>query len=523
MAYNQPDPSAPGGGGRPTLPPASSSSDQKESGSLNWSDAAGRAYSVGRTGESYGKGAQARSSNDLPPLSESDSQEMSVSRMFNAPPLAIVDSPGSADDNLKVASKQPGFSFIASPQAQAKVSNKQAYQAGPAPQALFQGPALEPQAPVESAENYLLQVEASTSTPKEIEVRNLKLFVNPLDNPLDKLVSKVLNSVEESLLTGLGSNEKLFDSASVENFSKDPLENDLLESNQEPLTTEFSVDTRHPTSNHQLSQHMNTNNLLDQNLNSEVLLQSRLQPRLQQDSAPQIGERGRVNSSLIRIIGNLAKDDEPVKDAKVASFPGFLVDPKFAGDHHQPAKRTTAQATASQPAARRSIGLELASDDEVRDASQLGRVKVRLADVRCVDQHEVTADRPIDPFRHVNSRHGEIQTKYSALDCRLSKSLRPDGTSMEVKTANDYSSVTTIESESGTSMVVHDRYRRPVYEHYIFDGGVWTFSELTYSDDGKIRPFPSEKLTINSDGTVTSFSFSDMGQLKNRYDYPALV
>jgi len=266
---------------------------------------------------------------------------------------------------------------------------------------------------------------------------------------------------------------------------------------------------------------MYTNTLLDQNLTNESLFDSADQVPAQQNSSARV-----VNSSLVRLLGNLTKDNAPPKDPTIASFPHFLQDPKFANGGANDATQNQnrqPQTHTNQPEARHSIGLELKKGDEVRDAGQLGRAKIRLTESRCVDQHEQIPPRPIDPFRHVNQRHGEMQVKYQSLECRLSKSLRPDGTFMEVRTAADYSTLTTIESANSISMVVHDRYRRPVYEHYTAEGGAWIFSEMTYADDGKIHPFPAEKLTVNSDGTVTSFFFSDMGQLKNRYEYPALL
>lgn len=500
MVYHQPNPGQWSGSGN--NPPPTSSSSSKSEVTHKWSELE-RAHAAGKAAQNYGKGAQARSavsttSSELPPLShDSDNQEISVSKLFNAPPLAFI-------DIVDEEQSQP-TSFIANSTTEADAEQHEELESNPAPQALFREHVQESQAHDMFEEPHLLPAEVSVSE-----------LVESSEKPLEKLVATVLNAIEKSAATG---------HSSFENFFEQPKKSlsELTEVQEEAPTAEVLAHTNHPTRIDAPSESiMNTNTLLDQDLTTESLLQ----PGLDQNSAHQNSERGRVNSALVRIIGNLAKENKPPKDPTIASFPHFLQDPKFAhgsADDAPSSDSRTRPTRAAQPEARHSIGLELKKGDEVRDASQLGRVKVRLSETRCVDQHEQMPPRPIDPYRHVHKRHGEIQEKYQSLDCRLSKSLRPDGTSMEVRTAADYSSLTTIESGSTTSMVVHDRYRRPVFEHYTFEGGAWIFSELNYADDGKIRPFPSEKLSVNSDGTVTSYFFSDMGQLKNRYDYPALL
>jgi|AGTN01.3.fsa_nt_gi hypothetical protein len=492
MVYQQP--TSPGSGNNP--PPTSSSSSNQKEVTHKWADIEA-AFTAGKAAQNYGKGAQARaaasSSSELPPLSdEADSQEISVSRMFTAPPLAF------AENNN--AQAQPPIANSTTE----TVANLQEPESNPAPQALFRTPIQVLQAHDLFQQPHLSEAEASVSA-----------LVESSEKPLDQLVGTLLNAIEKSAATGHSSFENFFEQTTNVSETREAIE--------EAPATEVLTTVSYPTRTDESAEStMNTNTLLDQTLTTESLLQPELDPNSRQQlAAPRV-----VNSSLLKMIGNLAKDSAPPKDLTIASFPHFLQDPKFAngGAHDaQQSDRTEKQTRESQPEAQHSIGLVLKKGDEVRDASQLGRAKIRLTEARCVDQHEQIPPRPIDPYNHVNKRHGEIQGKYQSLDCRLSKSLRPDGTTMEVRTAADYSSLTTIESGHTTSMVVHDRYRRPVFEHHTFEGGAWIFSELNYADDGKIRPFPSEKLTVNSDGTVTSFFFSDMGQLKNRYEYPALL
>lgn len=499
MVYHKPTPPGQWSGSGNNPPPTSSSSSNQKEVTHKWADIEA-AFNAGKAAQNYGKGVHARSaatssSSELPPL-EVDSQEISVSKMFTAPPLAFAEN----------TDEEQAQQFIASSTTEAD-ANLEEPESNPAPQALFQYPDQEQQPHDSILQRHLLEADASVSA--------LQIPDQSSEKPLDQLVATVLNAIEKSAATGHSSFESFFEQpkktvSETREVQEDAPADEILANVSHTTCTDASLEST-----------MNTNTLLDQNLTNESLLQ----PELEQNSAPQYAARV-VNASLLKMIGNLAKDNAPPKDPSIASFPHFLQDPKFTrggADDAQQSERREMQPRASQPEAHHSIGLALKKGDEVRDASQLGRVKIRLAETRCVDQHEQIPPRPIDPYPHVNKRHGEIQGKYQSLDCRLSRSLRPDGTSMEVRTASDYSSLTTIESGNSTSMVVHDRYRRPIFEHYTFEGGAWIFSEMNYADDGKIRPFPSEKLTVNSDGTVTSFFFSDMGHLKNRYDYPALL
>jgi hypothetical protein len=237
-----------------------------------------------------------------------------------------------------------------------------------------------------------------------------------------------------------------------------------------------------------------------------------------------------VNSSLARLLGNLRRANRAqaqVTDASPAPLP-------------QPQKNPVNLAISgtlpivSPPVteAKMSIGLSLAPDAEVRRPGQVARAVVRArAKVKAAEPQISTLDRteppptlpgpPADPFGFVADAHKEISLKYNGCNCKYGNTtLLPDGRVVEVKTAADNTSLSLTKGEAGANtMCVRDRYKRPILEQETKADGTWSFSRLTYDDTSGIKPFPLIKLTVYSDGTVSQFKFSKLGQIETRQVY----
>ncbi|MBX3075352.1 hypothetical protein KF707_17520 [Candidatus Obscuribacterales bacterium] len=226
----------------------------------------------------------------------------------------------------------------------------------------------------------------------------------------------------------------------------------------------------------------------------------------------------RLNSSLLRVIGNMQKQNA---DGAQRELPKAL---------------TNANET---PDAKLAIGLAIAPGAEVHDKALVARAKVRLepsvrhdaepkADVAegklnaeetvqaRIEQEET---RPLaDPFRHVFEQHAKIAEKFDGSNCKYGRTtLLPDGRTVTSSTASDNTTLTKTTGENGAnSMVVHDRYRRPTTEQETMPDGTWKFSELSYDDSKGIKPFCSQKITVNSDGTMELSRYNKIGQLASK-------
>jgi hypothetical protein len=226
----------------------------------------------------------------------------------------------------------------------------------------------------------------------------------------------------------------------------------------------------------------------------------------------------RLNSSLLRVIGNMQKQNA---DGAQRELPKAL---------------TNASET---PDAKLAIGLAIAPGAEVHDKALVARAKVRLepsvrhdaepkADVAegklnaeetvqaRIEQEET---RPLaDPFRHVFEQHAKIAEKFDGSNCKYGRTtLLPDGRTVTSSTASDNTTLTKTTGENGAnSMVVHDRYRRPTTEQETMPDGTWKFSELSYDDSKGIKPFCSQKITVNSDGTMELSRYNKIGQLASK-------
>jgi hypothetical protein len=226
----------------------------------------------------------------------------------------------------------------------------------------------------------------------------------------------------------------------------------------------------------------------------------------------------RLNSSLLRVIGNMQRQNA---DGAQRELPKAL---------------TSASQT---PDAKLAIGLAIAPGAEVHDKALVARAKVRLEPaVRTepASQAEVTdgklnaeetvqarieqeETRPLaDPFRHVFEQHAKIAEKFDGSNCKYGRTtLLPDGRTVTSSTASDNTTLTRTTGENGAnSMVVHDRYRRPTTEQETMPDGTWKFSELSYDDSKGIKPFCSQKVTVNSDGTMELSKYNKIGQLASK-------
>jgi hypothetical protein len=228
----------------------------------------------------------------------------------------------------------------------------------------------------------------------------------------------------------------------------------------------------------------------------------------------------RLNSSLLRVIGNLQKQNAEAAPREVP--PGLQAGP------------------AKSDEAKLAIGLAIAPGDEKHEPGSVARAKVRLEQEAALarlearkaerapqlDQDDTVQakleqqeTRPLaDPFRHVFEQHAKINEKFDGSNCKYGRTtLLPDGRTVTSSTASDNTTLTKTTGESGfNSMVVHDRYRRPVTEQETRPDGTWSFSELSYDDSKGIKPFCAEKITVNSDGTMVLSKYSTMGQLESK-------
>lgn len=235
----------------------------------------------------------------------------------------------------------------------------------------------------------------------------------------------------------------------------------------------------------------------------------------------------RLNSSLLRVIGNLQKQNAGGEGTQVSERPS-------AGKTIEVLNATRS------PDAKLAIGLALQPDAEVHDKASVARAKVRLdqeaAQARKearkaelapkLNEEEVQQakleqeeTRPLaDPFRHVFEQHAKIAEKFDGNNCKYGRTtLLPDGRTVTSSTASDNTTLSKTTSENGAnSMVVQDRYRRPIVEQITNPDGSWAFSELSYDDSRGIKPFCAEKITVNSDGTMVRSRYSAMGQLESK-------
>lgn len=226
----------------------------------------------------------------------------------------------------------------------------------------------------------------------------------------------------------------------------------------------------------------------------------------------------RLNSSLLRVIGNMQKQNA---DGAQRELPKAL---------------TNASET---PDAKLAIGLAIAPGAEVHDKALVARAKVRLepsvrhdtqpkadvaegklnAEATVQARIEQEETRPLaDPFRHVFEQHAKIAEKFDGSNCKYGRTtLLPDGRTVTSSTASDNTTLTKTTGENGAnSMVVHDRYRRPTTEQETMPDGTWKFSELSYDDSKGIKPFCSQKITVNSDGTMELSRYNKIGQLASK-------
>lgn len=249
----------------------------------------------------------------------------------------------------------------------------------------------------------------------------------------------------------------------------------------------------------------------------------------------------RANSSLLRLIGNMQKQNA---DGAQRELPRALTN------------------TNDTPDAKLAIGLAIAPGAEVHDKALVARAKVRLeqssaetakseapqthfgagqvteaapkADVAAPADGKLNAEetiqarieqeetRPLaDPFRHVFEQHAKIAEKFDGSNCKYGRTtLLPDGRTVTSSTASDNTTLTKTNGENGAnSMVVHDRYRRPTIEQETMPDGTWKFSELSYDDSKGIKPFCSQKLTVNSDGTLEISKYNKIGQLASKQHF----
>lgn len=231
---------------------------------------------------------------------------------------------------------------------------------------------------------------------------------------------------------------------------------------------------------------------------------------------PTIGTAPKLNSSLLRVIGNLGKRDGATPTGEL-SLPNRM--------------------ESSTPEAKFAIGLAISTDDaDVHQPGKVARAVVRLpeaaptaepsekpapveAKVELPKEPEVN---PIgNPFKYVGDQRAAILEKFDPNNVKYGRTtLLPDGRVVEVQTAQDNTTLTNTKGEHGAnSMVVHDRYRRPVTEQHTDSDGTWSFSNLSYNDANGIKPFCSEKLTVNSDGSVVKMKYTSMGQIESKHTF----
>lgn len=218
----------------------------------------------------------------------------------------------------------------------------------------------------------------------------------------------------------------------------------------------------------------------------------------------------RLNSSLLRVIGNLQR-----RDGGDASAPF-------------PERGPTAELVSDSQQAAVDIGLAIAPGADVHQPGRVARAVVRLPESErpqppAAQKTEVVEREPLlqpvdKPFQFVSDEHAAISMKFDSANVKYGRTtLLPDGRVVETQTAADNTTLTTTSGENGAKQVVtHDRYRRPTSEQDTRADGTWSFSKLAYDDSNGIKPFCSEKLTIHSDGSQVRLKFSNMGQIESK-------
>ncbi len=236
---------------------------------------------------------------------------------------------------------------------------------------------------------------------------------------------------------------------------------------------------------------------------------------------PTIGTAPKLNSSLLRVIGSMQKRDGAT-----------------TGEMSLPNKMES-----SAPDAKFAIGLAISTDADVHQPGKVARAVVRLPEAApeaapsvAVKERPVEAAQPKEvkvlpqepelnpignPFKYVGDQREAILHKFDPANIKYGRTtLLPDGRVVEVQTAQDNTTLTNTRGEHGAnSMVVHDRYRRPVTEQHTDSDGTWSFSNLSYNDSKGIKPFCSEKLTVHSDGSVVKMRYSSMGQIESKHTF----
>lgn len=137
-------------------------------------------------------------------------------------------------------------------------------------------------------------------------------------------------------------------------------------------------------------------------------------------------------------------------------------------------------------------------------------------------ERTTTDPRPLDdPFQYVSGQQQIFNEKYDVDNCKYGRTTHlPDGSVVKMHTASDNSTLKRTTGENGAnSTCVHDPYGRLVIEQKTNELGEWEFSQLSYNDSKGVRPFPSQKLTIYSDGSMTKFKFSPMGHVESQDRY----
>ncbi|MDZ4833114.1 MAG: hypothetical protein SGJ27_04865 [Candidatus Melainabacteria bacterium] len=247
---------------------------------------------------------------------------------------------------------------------------------------------------------------------------------------------------------------------------------------------------------------------------------------------PKIGKASKVNSSLLNLLGNLGKREasvtvadaakpvelkaEPESQAKVAIGLEIPVDT----DVHQPGSEGKAKVRSAESVAEQ-VGIDNITVLE-RPAHAERRVAQFEPEVAPTAAEKLPEVSPIEnPYKYVGDQHEAIKAKFDSGNVKYGRTtLLPDGRVVQVQTASDNTTLTETTGEQGAnSMVVHDRYRRPVTEQRTDSDGTWSFSNLSYNDTNGIKPFCSEKLTVNSDGSVVKLRFSSMGQIESRQTF----
>ncbi len=243
---------------------------------------------------------------------------------------------------------------------------------------------------------------------------------------------------------------------------------------------------------------------------------------------PKIGTSHKLNPALVRTLGNLQRRES-------------------AGAVEITSVQTLAPESTQAPQAKLEIGLAIPPGaDTPHQKGRVARAVVRLepaveaSPTERVEAPTAVAERRIasldatppvaeergnpleNPYKYVGDQHAAIKEKFDGNNVKYGRTtLLPDGRVVQVQTASDNTTLTETKGEKGAnSMVVHDRYRRPVTEQHTDSDGTWSFSNLTYNDSNGIKPFCSEKLTVNSDGSVVKLRFSTMGQIQSRETYP---